>query len=91
LVWTALSVRGEAMELISSHVETMITPDSNLAAVADELVNAYIVAAKEEAEETILANLLERFEKQIRTLVKDLDVLPSPEDMRAGLLERLDE
>jgi hypothetical protein len=91
LVWSALSDRDEAMEIVSSNAEKMINPKSNLSAVADELVEAYMVAANEEADDTILADFLERFDTQIRALIKDADVLPALEDMRASLLERLDE
>jgi Holliday junction DNA helicase RuvB len=88
LVWSALS---DAMELISSHADTMIDPKSNLSKLADEMVETFIGAAKEEAEGTVLAEFIERFEKQICALIKENDVVPSLEDMRAGLLEKLDE
>ena len=91
LVWSALSDRGDAMELISSHADTMIDPKSNLSKLADEMVETFIGAAKEEAEGTMLAEFIARFEKQICALIKEKDVVPSLEDMRAGLIEKLDE
>ena len=90
LVWSALSEREEAMDLIAGHVDTMIEPDADLSALATKMVDAYMGAAKEAAEDTLLAEFLERFEVQIRSLIRENDVLPSLEDMRGGLLERLD-
>jgi len=90
LVWSALSERGEAMDLIAGHADMMIDPDADLSALATEMVDAYMVAAREAAEDTLLAEFLERFEVQIRSLIRENDVLPSLEDMRGGLLERLD-
>ncbi len=90
LVWSALSDREEAMDLVAGHVDTMIDPDADLSALAAEMIDAYMVAAKEAAEDTLLAELLERFEDEIRSLIRENDVLPSLEDMRGGLLERLD-
>ena len=89
LVWSALSEREEAMDLIAGHVDTMIDPDADLSALATEMVDAYMGAAKEVAENTLLAEFLERFEVRIRSLIRENDVLPSLEDMRGGLLERL--
>ena len=40
MVWSALSGRGEAMDLIASHVDTMIDPDADLSKLAGELVHA---------------------------------------------------
>lgn len=90
MVWSALSERREAMDLIASHVDTMIDPDADLSALATEMVDAYMVAAMEAAEDTLLDEFLERFEVPIRSLIRENDVLPSLEDMRGGLLERLD-
>ncbi len=91
LVWSVLSDRGEASELISSHAAAMIDPKRSLTTLADEMVEAFIGAVKEETEGTILAEFVERFERQIAALVKESDVLPSLEDMRAGFQKKMDE
>lgn len=90
IVWLALSDRGEAMELVQSHVDELINPDGDLSELAAEMVDAYIAAAKEEAEGMTVSDFLDNFEDQIRDMLTDRDVLPALEDMRAGLLERLD-
>lgn len=89
-VWSVLSGRDEATELIAGHADRMIDPKANLSAVADEMVEGFMIAAKDDPDGTILGDFLERFEKEIRRLLKENDVLPSLEDMRAGLVERLD-
>lgn len=89
-VWSALSDRGEAMDLVQSHVDEMIDPEGDLSELAAEMVDAYIAAAREEADGTTVTEFFDNFEDQIRDLLTDRDVLPALEDMRAGLLERLD-
>lgn len=89
-VWSMLSDRGEAMDLVQSHVDELINPDGDLSELAAEMVDAYIAAAKEEAEGMTVSDFLDNFEDQIRDMLTDRDVLPALEDMRAGLLERLD-
>ena len=88
MVWSVLSDR---MDLIAGHADTMIDPDADLSKVAEEMVEAFMTAAKEEADDgAVFSAFLDRFEKQVRSLILENDVLPSLEDMRGGLLERLD-
>lgn len=89
-VWSVLSERGEAMDLVQSHVDELIDPDGDLSELAAEMVDAYIAAAKEEADGPTVSDFLDNFEDQIRDMLTERDVLPALEDMRAGLLERLD-
>jgi hypothetical protein len=90
MVWSALSGRNEAMDVISSHVGALIDPDADLSALAAELVAAFIDAANEEAEDTFLAEFIAHFDNDIRSLLLEKDVLPTLEDMRAALIEQLD-
>jgi hypothetical protein len=90
LVWSVLSDRGEAMDLIAGHTDAMIDPDGDLSAVAAEMVEAFMAAAAEDDEGAVFSLFLEHFEDQVRSLVSESDVVPSLEDMRAELLDRLD-
>ena len=90
MVWSVLSDRGEAMELIASHCDALIDPDGDLSDLAEEMVEAFMTAASEDGEGKAFAVFLDRFEGEVRALVKDKDVMPSLEDIRAGLLDRLD-
>lgn len=90
MVWSVLSDRGEAMDLIVSHCDALIDPEGDLSELADEMVEAFMAAAAEDDEGEVFSVFLERFEDDVRALVRDKDVLPSLEDMRAGLLDRLD-
>ena len=89
-VWSVLSDRGEAMDLLQPYVYALIDPDGDLSEVATEMVDAYVNALKKEANGPALAELLDRFENAVREMLKEGDVLPALEDMRSGLLERLD-
>jgi hypothetical protein len=89
-VWSALSDRGEAMDLVQSHLDEMIDADGDLSELAAEMVDAYIAAAKEEADASTVLDFFDNFEDQIRDMVTERDVLPALENMRARLLERLD-
>jgi len=90
VVWSALSERREAMELVASHVDEMINPDGDLSELAAEMVDAFIAAAKEETDGMAISEFFYDFEDQIREMLTACDALPSLEDMRAALLERLD-
>lgn len=90
MVWSVLSDRDEAMDLIASHCDALIDPAGDLSDLADEMVEAFMAAAAEDDEGEVFSAFLERFEDDVRALVRDKDVLPSLEDMRAGLLDRLD-
>lgn len=90
MVWSVLSDRGEAIDLIANHTDTMIDPDGDLSEIADEMVDGFMTAANEDAEGTVFAGFLERFEDSVRLLIRENDVLPSLENMRVALLKRLD-
>lgn len=89
MVWSVLSDRSEAMDLIASHSSALIDPQSELSDLADEMVEAFMAAAAED-EGAVFSVFLEHFEDEVRTLVREKDVAPSLEEMRAGLLDRLD-
>lgn len=89
-VWSELSDRGEAKDLVAPHTDALIHPGGDLSGLASELVEAFLAAAKEEDDGTILTVLLEDFEDEIRRLLTESDVLPALEDMRKRLLEQLD-
>ncbi|QXI66094.1 hypothetical protein CP157_03886 (plasmid) [Paracoccus marcusii] len=88
-VWSVLSDRGEAMDLVQSHVDAMIDLNGDLSELAAEMVDAYISASREEADGTTVSEFFDDFEDQIREILTDRDVLPALEDMRTGLLKRL--
>lgn len=90
MVWSILSDRGEAMDLISSHCDALLDPEGDLSELADEMIEAFMAAAAEDDEGEVFTVLLDRFEDDVRALVRDKDVLPCLENMRAGLLDRLD-
>jgi hypothetical protein len=89
IVWSTLSKRGEAVDLVAGHTHTMLDPNADLSQLADEIITAFMAAAGEEAEGAAF-ELLDRFGDKIRSLINEEDVLPSLEEMRAKLLERLD-
>ncbi|MGS4943930.1 hypothetical protein ACVDG3_00495 [Meridianimarinicoccus sp. RP-17] len=90
MVWSVVSDRGEALDLIASHCDALIDPEGDLSDLADEMVEAFMAAAAEDDEGAVVSVFLEHFEDEVRTLVREKDVVPSLEDMRAGLLDRLD-
>lgn len=47
IVWPTLSHRDEASEIIQSNFDGMLNPSDYLSGIGDELVNAYLDAAKE--------------------------------------------
>lgn len=90
MVWSVLSDRGEAMDLIASYSDALIDPESDLSDLAEEMVEAFMAAAAEDDEGAVFSVFLEYFEDEVRALVRERDVVPSLEDIRAGLVERLD-
>jgi hypothetical protein len=90
MVWSVLSDRGEAMDLIASHGDALIDLAGDLSDLADEMVEAFMAAAAEDDEDEVFSIFLERFEDDVRALVLEKDVMPSLEEIRDGLLERLD-
>jgi len=68
----------------------MVDPDADLSEVASEMVEAFIAAAIEEVDGTVVAEFFERFEDDVKTLLTEKDVLPALDDMRGALVVRLD-
>lgn len=91
VVWTALSDRREATELISPHVNEMIDKNGDLSDPAADLVAAFMTAASETVVDNFLADFFDIFENDIRDMLLKDDVLPALEEIRDQLLERLDE
>ncbi len=89
-VWSVLSDRGETMDLIASHCDSLLDPDGDLSGLANEMVEAFMAAAEEDHEGEVFSIIVEHFEDEVRTLFREKDVVPSLEDMRARLLDRLD-
>jgi len=90
MVWSVLSDRGEAMDLIASHSDALIDPDSDLSDLAEEMVEAFMAAAAQDDEGAVFSVFLEYFEDDVRALVREKDVLSSLEDIRERLVEQLD-
>ncbi len=90
MVWSVLSERGEAMDLIASHCDALLDPDDDLSDLVEEMVEAFMAAAAEDDEGEVFSVFLDHFGDEVRALVREKDVVPSLEDMRAGLLHRLD-
>lgn len=90
MVWSILSDRGEVLDLIASHADALIDPEGDLSVLAEEMLETFMAAAAEDDESTVFSIFLEYFEDEVRALVRDKDVLPSLEETRAVLVERLD-
>lgn len=90
-VWSVLSDRGEVMDLVRPYASELIDPKGDLSELASEMIDAYLNAVTEEADGPAISELLDRFEGHLRELLKEGDVLPALEDIRHGLLERLDQ
>jgi hypothetical protein len=87
-VWSALD-RSLAMDLVRTHVDSMIDPHGDLSLLADEIVEAYLTEAKDE-DGGAFSMLVEHFGERIRSMIMEQDVLPSLEDMRRKLLKAWD-
>jgi hypothetical protein len=87
MVWSILSDKGIACELMAGYTNEMIDPDGDLSELADEMMEAFMEAA---TESEMLSSLLDHFEDDVRKMVREGDVLPSLEDMRESLLASLD-
>ena len=90
VVWDALSDRDEATDLISTYADVMIEAKADLSGLAVELADAFIAAAREEAEGCI-SGMLDGYEVEIKKLLIEKDVLPALSSMREAILGRLDE
>ena len=89
-VWTVLSDRKEALDLIGAHADTMINPDTDLSQLAEEMVEAFIIAAREDEDGAIFLEFFKHFEDEFRSMIREKDVLPSLQIMRTKLLEAWD-
>jgi hypothetical protein len=78
------------MDLVRAHVDTMIDPNGDLSLLADEMVEAFLMTADEDEDGYFFRQLVEHFEEKFRSMIKELDVLPSLETMRRKLLENWD-
>ncbi|WP_257168739.1 hypothetical protein [Bradyrhizobium sp. SRS-191] len=89
-VWSILSDRGEVMDIIARHSDALLDPKGDVSELAQEMVEAFMAAAADDDEGALARKLLERFGDEVRSLVRDKDVVPSLMSMRAVLLDRLD-
>lgn len=89
MVWTVLSETGEMNGIIINHTDAFIDPAAVLSEVADEMVSAFILALAENEDRAVLSQFLECFTDQVRRMVLELDVLPSLEEARTSLVDRL--
>lgn len=90
MVWSVLSNRGEASEILASHCDALLDPDDDLSDLATEMLDAFMAAAAEEEEGEIFPVILQYFEDNLRTLVMEKDILPALEGARTSLLRWLD-
>lgn len=90
IVWSALSERGEAFDLITSHAEELLDPDGDLSELAGEMTAAFMEAAREETTGTSVAEFFDNFGERIAQMLTEDDVLPALSDARSILLERMD-
>lgn len=91
LVWSVLSERGEATEILAGHCDALLDVSDDLSELAHEFVEAFMTVATEEDQGEVLPFLLERFDDEIRALVREKDVVPCLEDLRAELFDLLDD
>lgn len=91
MVWSILSDRGEAMDLIAGHTDALINPDGDISELADEMMDAFMAAATEDNEGAVFSAFLEHFEDQVRSLVCESDVVPTLKEIRGELFDRLDD
>lgn len=90
MVWSILSDRGEAMDLIAGHTDALINPDGDISELVDEMMAAFMAAATEDNEGAVLSLFLKRFEGDVWSLVSEYDVAPSLEHIRSQLIARLE-
>jgi hypothetical protein len=88
-VWSMLD-RKEAMDLVSGHVHTMIDPDADLSSLADEMVEAFLTAAREDEGGAFFQALVDHCESKLRWIIMEEDVLPALREMRTKLLKAWD-
>lgn len=89
-VWSALPDREEALNLVGAHVDAMINPNADLSELAEEMVEAFIIAAREDEDGALFLKLVEHFEAEFRSMLREKDVLPSLQKTRVELLQAWD-
>lgn len=85
-VWSVLD-SSVAMNLIQNYVDTITDAHADLSPLADEVVEAYLMDARYDEDGGVTSRLIEHFEKNIRSMIIEKDVLPALENMRRNLLE----
>lgn len=90
VVWALLNDRGEAWDIVADYVDDFLDPTGDLDELAEALLDAFIDAAKEEVDDSVLGEYFERHEIDIRNLLLARDVMTNVQKMRAQVLERLD-
>jgi len=90
VVWALLNDRGEAWDIVADHVDDLLDPDGDLEELAEALLDAFIDAAKEEVDDSVLGEYFEQHEIDIRNQLLAGDVMVNVHKMRAQVLERLD-
>ena len=88
-VWSMLD-HTEAIDLVSGHVDAMIDPDADLAELADEMVDAFLTAARDDNDGAFFQAFVDQFEDKVRWMLKEQDLLPSLREMRTELLKAWD-
>jgi hypothetical protein len=76
MVWSVLYEREEARDLIAGHADAIIDPDGDLSELAEEMVDAFMSAAKEEEDSALLFEFLDRFGSNVRSLLRENDAPP---------------
>jgi hypothetical protein len=89
-VWSVLPNRKQAHNLIGAHVDAMINPNGDLSELAEEMVEAFIIAAREDEGGALFLKLLEHFDTAFRSMIREKDVLPSLQKTRVELLKAWD-
>ena len=90
VVWALLNDRGEAWDIVADHVDDLLDPAGDLEELAEALLDAFIDAAKEEVDHSVLGEFFEQNEIDIRNLLLAGDVMANVHNLRAQILERLD-
>lgn len=90
VVWSVLSDRGEAMELAAAAVDSLIDPDGDLSDLAERMLDAFFEAAQEEMDGPVMSALIESFDRSLRQILRENDVLPALEDIRGQIADVLD-
>ena len=87
-IWSMLD-SSAAMDLVRAHVDAMIDPNGDLSLLADEMVEAFLMTADEDADDHFFRQLVAHFGAQVRSMI-EADVLTSLGTMRRKLLEGWD-